>query len=145
MVFAMVAAIRSVSVQSKSGTPRFIAALRSIAATNHAERQMLDGELYARIVWFHDRQSGDVDNIVKPILDALEGVVYRNDRSVVKCSSERVELRQDYRLSDAGVPRGVYDELIGLLGQNHSNILYVEVGRITSRQVNFGPIDGGVL
>jgi hypothetical protein len=145
MSFAMVAPVRPVSVQSKRGTPGFIASLRVMAATNFAGRRMLEGDLYARIIWFHDRQNGDVDNIIKPILDALEGVVYRDDRLIVKCSSERVDLRQTYRLSDAGVPSELYDELVALLGRNHPHILYVEVGRMTDRQVRFGPIDGGAL
>lgn len=144
VTFAMAVPMKPVSSQSKKGKSRFITILRNEALARFSGREMLQGDLYARIVWFHARQeSGDSDNILKPILDALAGVVYRDDHTVVKCVSERIDLRQDYSLSDADVLPEVYDDLISLIGQRRDHILYVEVGIVPLRRVVFGPIDGG--
>ncbi len=106
---------------------------------------MLTGNLYLRVVWFYNRGYSDVDNILKPILDALQGVVFRNDRLIVKVSSERVDTRRTYELaSDPGVAPEVYSELVELLGTEESDVTYVEVGTIPARLVVLGPIDGGV-
>lgn len=143
MAFAMALPLKPVSSQRRRGTQPFIQALRAEAAARFADRSMLQGNLYARIVWFHGRESGDRDNIIKPILDALSGVVYRDDHLIVKCVPERIDTRHTYRLSDVDLPPDVYDELVLLLGQRQSHIFYVEVGQVPSRQVVFGPIDGG--
>lgn len=144
VTFAMAVAMKPVSSQSKKGTSRFITTLRDEALVRFSGRAMPQGDLYARIVWFHARQeSGDSDNIIKPILDALEGVVYRDDHAVVKCAAERIDLRLDYSLSDADVLPGVYDDLISSIGQRRDHILYVEVGIVPLRRVIFGSIDGG--
>ena len=42
---------------------------------------------------------GDVDGIIKPILDAMQGVLYENDRSVLRVTASKE--------SDAGKPRTV--------------------------------------
>ncbi len=43
------------------------------------------------IEWFRSRKIGDVDGRIKPILDALEGFVYLNDKQVKRVSCERFE------------------------------------------------------
>jgi hypothetical protein len=47
-------------------------------------RAALTGKLKARIINFHlgDKPSLDLDNMSKPILDAMEGVAYENDRQI---------------------------------------------------------------
>lgn len=107
---------------------------------------MLAGNLYLRVVWFYNRGYSDVDNILKPVLDALQGVVFRNDRFIVKVSSERVDTRRTYELaSDPGVAPEAYGELVELLGTEESDVTYVEVGMLPTRLVALGPIDGGVV
>jgi crossover junction endodeoxyribonuclease RusA len=45
------------------------------------------------IVYFHvDRVVADVDSIIKPILDALTGVVYMDDKQVVQVTARRTPL-----------------------------------------------------
>lgn len=107
---------------------------------------MLEGQLYARIIWLHDHQQGDLDNITKAILDALVAVVYADDRAIVKCVVESIDLSDealdltggDRMTSDQ--PRSILDELLALIGENHQQILYVEVGEVQSQQLIFGPI-----
>ena len=143
MTFAMAVALRPVSIQGES-TKRFARALREEAVSRFASDSPLAGDLYARIVWLYRRNPADVDNIIKPILDALKGVVYADDHAIVKCSSERVATTRDYDLDYVGAPPNVANELDSLLIQSHEHILYVEVGSLSSRHVASGPIDGGV-
>jgi hypothetical protein len=102
----------------------------------------LSGPLYARIIWFHQEPVGDVDNIIKAILDALEQVAYDDDSSVVRCLSEKVDIAAgDYILGDdPGVATSVYRRLDTLLGQDRPHILYVEVGELGGQLVGFGPV-----
>lgn len=44
--------------------------------------QPVEGPVAVTITYFFDGVSGDIDNIPKPILDALKGMVYADDRQV---------------------------------------------------------------
>jgi len=61
-----------------------------------------EGELSARIVYFFPEQTSvDVDNIIKPILDALEGLVYENDRVVFEVLCRKSSLSELTILANA--------------------------------------------
>jgi hypothetical protein len=106
----------------------------------------MDGRLYARIVWFHAYNTPqDVDNIAKRILDALIGTVYPSDVLVVRCTTEKVYYTSEkYELIDAGAPADVGNRLTELIGSQARDILYIEVGELSSRQVVVGPSDRSV-
>ncbi len=145
MTFAMVVARRPVSSGSR-GRVKYQAALEQLARLHFASRELFDGNLYIRIVWFHSiERVGDVDNIIKPIIDAFKGVVYLDDESIVKCLSQKVYTKKDFRITQAHLPSDIYEELIALLGSEEEHIFYVEVGQLTSHSVYFGPIDEGEL
>jgi crossover junction endodeoxyribonuclease RusA len=42
----------------------------------------LAGKVRLRVTWYSETQVGDMDNIRKPIQDALQGIAYANDREV---------------------------------------------------------------
>lgn len=142
MRFAMLFTERPRSLQAKH-KQGYQARLQGQARTFMSINQLFDGEIYARITWFHgEKTQSDVDNIVKPILDALNGVVYADDRQVVKCLSERVDTTKDFALSASPDFADVYQELITLLGNEQiKHILYIEIGQLSSRRIVFGPID----
>jgi hypothetical protein len=144
VAFEMAIAMAPFSVNSNSRPAQkrkagFIASLRQAAAEHIGDRPMLNGRLYARIIWLHDRQTGDPDNIIKAILDALETVVYATDRLIVKCMVEKIDLSSDYTIASRE-PSPVFDELLTLISESHRHILYIEVGEVQSQQVAFGPI-----
>jgi Holliday junction resolvase RusA-like endonuclease len=58
------------------------------------------GLLSVTIVYFCPALGVDIDNIVKPILDALVGVLYRDDRDVVQVRSIAVELGEATRITN---------------------------------------------
>jgi len=105
------------------------------------------GDLYARIIWFYKgRYEGDVDNIIKPILDAIRGIVYQDDRLVVKCASERFDKTRDITIPQVNISDNLYEEMLLMIADDaiqHS--IYIEIGVATSREVVFGPIDGGII
>ncbi len=55
---------------------------------------LLVGELKAIIINFYggNKPSVDLDNMSKPILDSMEGIVYRRDRQVVQAEFTHVKI-----------------------------------------------------
>jgi len=95
-----------------------------------------------RIVWFSRKKGGpDTDNIVKPILDELDGIIYRTDAQIKQCLATRIDQTKPYAISDRNVPDDLYRSLVDLISSSHSDILFVEVGKLTSQEVVFGEID----
>lgn len=72
---------------------RFKAACRLAALAQF--RVPLEGELAIRgVVFFQDRRR-DLDNILKPLLDALQGAAYINDRQIVHIElTRRIDKRR---------------------------------------------------
>lgn len=142
----MVLARRPKSQQAKGNDKRYRESIRSAARLKMTGQRIgHSAPLYSRILWIrrHDVDI-DVDNIVKPILDALEGIVFADDASFAKCLVTRIDAERGYELVDAGAPAESYRELIDLLTKKVGDILYIEIGRNESQRVVFGTIDGGV-
>ena len=56
---------------------------------------LLAGPHRLRIDYFYDGTTDlDVDNIIKPIQDALQGIVYANDGTVIDVCSRKINLQQ---------------------------------------------------
>lgn len=68
-------------------------------------------EVSLRITYFYDSAAPDVDNIVKPIQDALKGIVYADDDQVTEATSRKSKLDGAFRI------RGVSKELAIHLAQ----------------------------
>ena len=146
MVFASVLAHHPRSHQAlRDNLGPYIEDLRARFRDRFGDHPPFDGALYCRIIWFHRvRVATDVDNIIKPIQDAMQGVVCHDDRQIAQCAARRVDNRSvpaDFELSTRGIPPELYDELIRALGARH--VVYVESGRLESKLIRFGPIDGG--
>lgn len=146
MTFAFVTARKPASVNRKNNKrgketkSTFIENLRRDIQTEYQDTPQMVGELYARIIWFHLNQPGDPDNIIKPILGALQTVVYDDDSRIVKVASERFNLlAQSIDLAAENEPQGIFDSLIDLIANQHEHILYIEVDVLPSRAIHFGP------
>lgn len=119
----------------------FRAALNQEAAAEFGAAQPLSGALYARIIWFHAGRQGDVDNIIKPILDGLKGVCYTDDRSIVKCAVERVDFSTaTIALSSETVPATEYLDILNAIGGPDPHVLYIEIGQLPTRELYFGAV-----
>lgn len=106
-------------------------------------RELIGERMYARIVYFHrGRTRTDVDNVIKPTLDAFERLLYQNDRQVVKCVSEKVDIvREDFVIVGDALPGDVYEQLLRMLGDEaNPHVLYIEVGTLGLREIVFGVV-----
>lgn len=57
--------------------------------------ELLTGPLRLRIDFFFDGSAGpDTDNIIKPIQDALEDIVYGDDETVVDVCARKIDLQR---------------------------------------------------
>ena len=88
------------------------------------------GEVMVTITYFFDRVPVDVDNIPKPILDALKGLVYANDSQVSDLLCRRRYLHGDLRLTS---PSPV---LLATLRRSEQ-FLHIAVADALSQEVTF--------
>ena len=80
-------------------------------------------ELSVAIIYFSESTtSKDIDNIIKPILDALNGVVYRDDRIVSQVLARKTQMRPDRLISISS------RRLAEALEKGLSDFVYVLVG-----------------
>ncbi len=144
MAFALVLPRRPLS-QGAGGRGSFQEAVREAARRKFAGQEPLQGNLYARILWFHRQPTTqDVDNVVKNILDALKGVVYGDDVSIVQCIASKIDIARGYEIEDRYAPEEAFEELLSMLSQAWPDVLYIEIGTVSTIRVTFGPVDGGV-
>lgn len=59
--------------------------------------QRVEGPLRVSLRFFRPRKAGDLDGALKPLLDALQGVLYTNDAQIVELHA--------YRFDDKSNPR----------------------------------------
>jgi len=100
--------------------------------SNHPQFTPLRGDLYAAVYYFHQVTTGlDADNLSKPILDALTGLAYEDDRQVKVRYSGVHDLRQGFGVLALGrIPQPQRQDLLGLLASTKPHTLYVEIGRL---------------
>lgn len=58
----------------------------------------LEGELTIELNVYRPRKSGDLDNILKVILDSLQGYVYENDKQIAKIVAVRYDDKHNPRV-----------------------------------------------
>jgi crossover junction endodeoxyribonuclease RusA len=89
---------------SQGGSPRSKERWKALVAEAARQRQretdelgFLDERALAVTIYYFPGapMGGDIDNIVKPILDALIGVAYRDDRVVERVVSQKFEPQID--------------------------------------------------
>lgn len=51
----------------------------------------LDGDVDVAVTWYRAKRQGDVDNRLKPLLDALKDVAFGDDAAVARLSIERID------------------------------------------------------
>jgi len=71
-------------------TVRYERAVKAIAALSRPPSWRTDGEYHLFVVaYFADRRPRDVDNVVKAVSDALNGVAFGDDNQVTRVSAEK--------------------------------------------------------
>lgn len=82
-----------------------------------------------QITYYYEGDTPDVDNIIKPIQDALNGIVYVDDNQVVETTSRKKSINGSYQI------RGASSTLLGgfAAGETFVHVLvteYVEAGQL---------------
>lgn len=54
----------------------------------------LTGDLKVWLTFYRPRKRGDLDNLIKIVLDSLEGAAYNNDSQIAVIEAKRVDGRQ---------------------------------------------------
>ena len=72
--------------------------VRRIARAHWGAEAPFDGDVTVTITYFFEGASLDVDNIPKPILDALKDVVYSDDSKVTDLLCRKRDLNGDLRI-----------------------------------------------
>lgn len=74
------------------------AAIRKVAASAHSGEPH-EGTVYLKIsLYFPDKRRRDIDNPLKSILDAMNGVIYKDDSQVFRIFVEKDIDRDDPRI-----------------------------------------------
>ena len=142
--FVLVLPFRPASAHGK-GRAKYRARLKQEVTTAFVGREQLRDSLYVRITYFHrvKTRPADVDNIIKPILDAMTGTVFVDDAAVRQCIAERIYLPDGFTVADNYRPSPGFDELSELLTAGEPpHFLYVEVGIAPEQRIAFGPLEG---
>ena len=58
-------------------------------------------EVALSIAYYYEGDAPDVDNVIKPIQDALKGLVYKDDTQVVKAESAKVSIDGSFTIRGA--------------------------------------------
>jgi hypothetical protein len=143
MLFA-IALVRTPKSLQADGVQKYKEAIKKAASTKFPVGATDREWLYVRIIFFTWKKRGpDIDNIIKPIVDALKGVVYRDDKQISQCVSTRIDLVQPYNVSSDNISSDLYQELIDMINAKRGDVLYIEVDTSSSQRAMFGLIDGG--
>lgn len=95
------------SLQSKSGTrkraykARVAAAARSALPAGFAPTT---DSVNIVITYYYEGDTPDVDNIIKPIQDSLNGLVYIDDQQIADTRSRKREINSSYKIRNASLP-----------------------------------------
>jgi len=84
------------------------------------EKATDDRSIEVNITNYYTLAPPDVDNIIKPILDALETVVYLDDEQVRRVTSERFNLREISKIINPS-------PLLAAALENYSELLHIVV------------------
>ncbi len=115
-------------ISNQQSTPQGKANLATWQATvageaqSHWAKPLLNGELKAILINFYATSvpSVDLDNMSKPILDAMEKIVYDKDRQITQ--AELIHLRLGAPYAVAGVSKLLVDAI-----QANKQFVYVRI------------------
>ena len=92
-----------ISLQAKSASRNRWKEAVSAAANEVVENGKVPttNEVAISITYYYDGDSPDVDNIIKPIQDALIGIVYVDDAQVMQAKSSKTKINGSFTIRGA--------------------------------------------
>ena len=99
--------------------------------------------LKAHVVCIHQldpSHTPDADNLSKPFIDAFCGIIYNDDRQVIRRTADILRLNDfDFMTVDAtDMPIEIYDDFETFYSNRERSILFFEVGEFLSSQIKIG-------
>ncbi len=58
----------------------------------------IDGSVRLQVTFYRESELGDVDNLLKPIQDALQGVAYNDDRQITDVTARRRDIDSSFKV-----------------------------------------------
>ena len=99
--------------------------------------------LKAHVILIHQLIPGktpDADNLSKPFIDAFCGIIYDDDRQIIRRTADILKLKDfDFMMVDAtDMPVEIYDDFEKFYLNKENTILFFEVGEFLSSQIKIG-------
>lgn len=91
----------SLQTKNRQRLQEWKARVRLAAAKRWKRRKRttpLTGSVSIEICYYYDREPPDVDNIIKPIQDALAGLLFVNDKQVVDAAARKRNINHAFRV-----------------------------------------------
>lgn len=106
MYFDFLIPRRPVSLQTRNRTnlqawKRYV---QSEATKTWTGQAYSTGDFQLTLVYLYDRDPVDIDNIIKPIQDALVGIIYDDDLRITDVESHRRPLNGIFNLTQCPIP-----------------------------------------
>ena len=109
----------------------------SFLTTGQPEFAAAEG-LYSRVYYFHqERQPADADNISKPIVDALKGHAYHDDKQVIFRSAACLDMGKNFQIDFTRVPSDLVAVISNAILKGEP-VIYIEVGQFSHDFIQFG-------
>ena len=111
----------------------------------YEELPIVNKTLKSNIVYIHQLRNGcipDVDNLSKPIVDTFTGVIYEDDKLIIKRSASIIALKDfDFVSVDATyMPVEIFEAFNNYYISKEENIIYFEVGEFDASQIKIGEL-----
>lgn len=99
--------------------------VHAVAAETWVDAPIPDSSIHLKLVYLYDKDPVDTDNIIKPIQDALNGLIYDDDVNVTDVEAHRRHLSDVFDITDFPTPL-----LNGLYSGNEC--VYVQINQAES-------------
>lgn len=114
---------RPSSLQRRGNSTAFKRAVQFVAKA-HIATPITSDDIEVEICWATTAREGvraDIDNIIKPTMDALIGIAYRDDKQVRSVTSMLIDRRRDNTLS------GYVEDMGPLLYSNREHAVQIAI------------------
>jgi len=117
---------------NKKGTAKYQERIKEYLLKYHPEIVKFNNEkLYGIVYYFHKRKTElDADNLSKPIWDALESILYNDDKIIKLRYSGVYDINHNtIKLDITKMPQNIYCDLLEYIDDvKCDDLLYIELG-----------------
>lgn len=102
-----------------------------------------ENNLQTQLVYISNRyKSPDVDNLSKPIIDAFSGVIYEDDKQVIKREATLLELKdlEVVTIDFTNMPPKIVEDLDDYITEKEEYILLLTVNNVDYKNITIGGI-----